>query len=63
MKLYLCTWGTNYGLDCCLVSALSEENALKIATEKGKAWDGVEANEIVPSDKEEVIRIDFYNYS
>ncbi len=60
MKLYLCTWGTNYGLDCCIVSALNEENAKKIALANG-AWDTIEVNEIVSSAKEEVVKIDFYN--
>lgn len=63
MKLYLCTWGTNYGLDCCIVSAKNEENARKIAINERIAWEGVEANEIIPSNKEEVIHIDFYHHS
>ncbi len=60
MKLYLCTWGTNYGLDCCIVSAESIEIAKNLATKSG-SWDSLEINEIVPSDKEEVLKIDFYN--
>lgn len=62
MKLYLCTWVTNFGLDCCVVSALSEANARQIAITHGNAWDSVEVNEIIPSNKEEVIYIDFYKH-
>jgi len=61
MKLYLCTWGTNYGLDCCIVSALTEESAKQLAL-ADRAWpDTLEANEIKSSDKEEVLKINFYN--
>jgi len=60
MRLYLCTWGTNYGLDCCVVSALNEDNAKKLAINHG-AWDTIEINEIKTSNNEEVINIDFYN--
>lgn len=58
MKLYLCTWDTNYGLNCCVVSALNEDNAKALALNHG-AWDSIEANEIVLSNEEKVIPINF----
>lgn len=65
MKLYLCTQGTNYGLGCCVISAKDIESANKIANEDktGLIWDRFEINEIVPSDKEEILKIDFYNHN
>lgn len=61
MKLYLVTWGTNYGLDCCIVEALTENRAIALAFEGKRAWEGAEANEIIPTGNAGVLKIDFYN--
>lgn len=60
MKLYLCTWITNYGLNCCVISAKDEQSANILANGYG-AWPGFELNEIISSNEEEVLSIDFYN--
>ncbi len=61
MKLWLCTWGTNYGLQCCVVSALTMKSAFVFALDYGAWPDSLEINEIIPRTEEGVIRIDFYN--
>lgn len=63
MKYYLCTWGTNYGLDCCIIAAKDEESATTIAKSdnSGLIWDNFELNEIIPQEKEGIMDIDFFN--
>lgn len=65
MKLFLCTWGHNYGLGCCIIAAKDKKQAELIAESdpSGTIWDGFELNEIVTPDKEGIIDIPFYQHT
>lgn len=54
MKLFICTWDTNYGLQYCVVSAITKERA-EILAKRAGAWDDMVVNEIGISPIEEVI--------
>lgn len=64
LKLFLCTWGTNYGLGCCVIAAnsLEEANTIAKSDTTGLIWDSFENNEIITPKETGIIPINFYNH-
>jgi hypothetical protein len=62
MKLFLCTWMTNYGLDCCVIAAKDKLSAELIANGEpsGMIWEDFELNEIITPNKEGILPLSFY---